>query len=50
VIGLVPYDPAVYDASLRGATVFGLEARSPAFAAVGEAVAALVGAAAGRIR
>jgi CO dehydrogenase maturation factor len=50
VIGLVPYDPAVYDASLRGATVFDLEARSPAFAAVGEAVAALVGAAAGRIR
>jgi len=48
VIGFVPYDPAVYDASLRGATVFELKATDPALAAVGEAVAALVGAAAGR--
>ena len=48
VIGCVPYDEAVYEASLRGGTVWELDAQGPAFSAVGEALTALVGTPAGR--
>jgi len=43
VIGAIPYDQAVLDASMRGTTVFELPADSPAFAAVGDCLSALEG-------
>ena len=36
VYGGVPYDKAVFDASMQGKTVFELEKNSPAFVAVGK--------------
>lgn len=42
VIGIVPYDDAVLEASTRGATVFDLPADAPAVAAVGDALAAIL--------
>jgi CO dehydrogenase maturation factor len=42
-VGLVPLDPAVLDASMRGTTVFDLDPHCPAYAAVGRVLDALLG-------
>ncbi len=44
-VGTVPYDPEVFDATSQSVPVFRLAAENPAYKAVGQALAALVGAA-----
>lgn len=43
VIGSIPYDQAVLDASMRGTTVFELPSDCPAFVAVGDCLSTLEG-------
>jgi len=38
VFGFVPYDKAVFEASMKGKTVFEIEINSPAFLAVQEII------------
>jgi len=44
MVGSIPFDKEVLEASMRGGTVFELADGNPAFAAVGEALSALLGA------
>jgi Flp pilus assembly CpaE family ATPase len=44
MVGSIPFDEEVLEASMRGGTVFELADGNPAFAAVGEALSALLGA------